>query len=361
MKENKFKVVSLFSGCGGLDLGFLGDFEFLGKKYERNNFDIIWANDIYPQACETYRHNIGDHIFEGDISEIDVNIIPKNADVVIGGFPCQDFSVAGKRKGITVKRGRLYLEMKRVIEHVAPKIFVAENVEGLVNMENGLILETIKNDFRNINCGQGNYYYNVTHYLLNAADYGVPQIRKRVFIVGVRSDLNIHYTPPKPTHNPDNWVTAKQAIDDLWGKEDDPAIFNHSQVSRAKFYPGKKLQGNNQIKADAPSVTIRAEHHGNIEAHYRTLNPAEPDNPQYWRRLTVRECARIQSFPDDFEFKGSATHTYRQVGNAVPPVLGWHIAKSVEKALMGVNVSTTIDNISTTIDNERYEQLELLI
>lgn len=338
MALDNYKVVSLFSGCGGLDLGFLGDFTSLGKKYESNKFDIIWANDIYSQACETYRHNIGNHIFEGDVSEIDINLIPQNADIVIGGFPCQDFSVAGKRQGITVKRGRLYLEMKKVIEHVMPKIFIAENVEGLVNMENGIILDTIKSDFRNI-ANENGYSYNVTHYLLHAADYGVPQIRKRVFIVGVRSDINANFEAPAPIRDENNWVTSKQAIDNLWGKEHDQSIFNHSQISKAKFYPGKKLQGNNQIKEDAPSVTIRAEHHGNIEAHYRTLNTEEPDNPLFWRRLTVRECARIQSFPDNFEFKGAATHTYKQVGNAVPPVLGWHIAKSVEKTLLKAKAS----------------------
>lgn len=348
-----FKVVSLFSGCGGLDLGFLGDFKFLEKKYDRSLFNIIWANDIYPQACETYSHNIGNHIFQGDISKIDINTIPKESDVVIGGFPCQDFSVAGKRQGISVKRGQLYLEMKKVIEHIMPKIFIAENVEGLINMENGLILDTIKNDFKSISNNEHNYSYNVTHYLLHAADYGVPQIRKRVFIVGVRSDLNVTFTKPKPTHNETNWVTAKEAIDELWGRENDLSIYNHSQLSRAKFYPGKRLQGNTQIKADAPSVTIRAEHHGNIEAHYRSLNPNDPADMSYWRRLTVRECARIQSFPDNFEIKGAATHTYKQIGNAVPPVLGWHIAQAVQKTLL--------KSIKNNKKEQNTEQLELVI
>lgn len=329
-----FKVVSLFSGCGGLDLGFLGDFKFLGKEYKRSLFDITWANDIYPQACETYRHNFGNHIFQGDISDIDINMIPKDADVVIGGFPCQDFSVAGKRQGITVKRGQLYLEMKKVIEHIMPKVFVAENVEGLVSMEDGIILDTIKNDFQSISNDEQNYSYDVTHYLLHAADHGVPQIRKRVFIVGVRSDLNVSFDKPEPTHNENNWVTAKEAIDDLWGKENYPNIHNHSQISKAKFYPGKRLQGNTKIKADAPSITIRAEHHGNIEAHYRSINGNDDTDMSSWRRLTVRECARLQSFPDNFEFKGAATHTYKQIGNAVPPVLGWHIAQAVQQTLI---------------------------
>lgn len=324
--KKTYKVVSLFSGCGGLDLGFIGGFSIFNRFYEKHPFNVIWANDIYKQAVETYRANIGNHIIEGDITKIPNEHLPTEADVVIGGFPCQDFSVAGKRQGITVKRGQLYLELKRVIDHIKPKIFVAENVEGLVNMEKGVILETIKNDFSKSG-------YKVEHHLLHAADYGVPQIRKRVFIIGIRNEIDIKFKPPITTHS-DNWMTAKEAIDDLWGKENDETILNHSQVSKAKFYPGKRMQGNTRIKADQPSVTIRAEHHGNIEAHYRTYNETDSENMEHWRRLTVRECARIQSFPDSFEFKGAATHTYKQVGNAVPPVLGWHVAKSVKDVLL---------------------------
>ncbi|MDM5291707.1 DNA cytosine methyltransferase [Peribacillus simplex] len=325
--EKTNKMVTLFGGCGGLDLGFQGNFEIFNKYYEKHPFEVIWSNDIYQQAADTYRANIGDHIHVDDITQIPNNDIPKEGvEVVLGGFPCQDFSVAGKRQGINVKRGRLYLELKRVIDHIQPKVFVAENVEGLVNMADGVILEAIKDDFRQSG-------YKVTHHLLHAADYGVPQIRKRVFIVGVRKDIDIEYKPPVATHQ-NNWMTAKEAIDDLWGKENDESILNHSQISKAKFYPGRKMQGNTRIKADQPSVTIRAEHHGNIEAHYRTYNESNPENMEFWRRLTVRECARIQTFPDYFEFKGAATHTYKQIGNAVPPVLAWHVGKSVKELLV---------------------------
>lgn len=334
--EKMADVVSLFSGCGGMDLGFIGDFEHLGHHYQRTNFDVIWANDIFSQAIDTYRHNIGNHIVEGSIKEILDNtpeVIPQEADVVIGGFPCQDFSVAGRRQGITVERGQLYLQMKRVIERIAPKVFVAENVEGLVTMENGLILETIMNDLSNIEHEGQIVRYHVQHKLLHAADYGVPQMRKRVFIVGVRADvvndIGFEFKYPVPTHE-DNWVSSEQAIDDLWGCEDDPTIFNHSQLSKAKFYPGRKMQGNVQIRRDAPSFTIRAEHHGNIEGHYRTTKPEDPEDMNGWRRLTVRECARIQTFPDNFEFKGAGTYTYKMVGNAVPPVLGHHMARAVQ-------------------------------
>lgn len=337
-----YKVVSLFSGCGGLDLGFKGGFDFLGNHYDKNKFDIIWANDYFVQACDTYAKNISNHIYQGKIEDVLDNkstTIPSEADVVIGGFPCQDFSVAGKRGGITVKRGKLYLQMKRVIEHIKPKMFIAENVEGLVNMEKGIVLDTIKNDLSRVSDGDEEVKYTVSHHLLHAADYGVPQIRKRVFIVGIREDIQTEFTIPLPTHE-GNWISSTEAIDDLWGKENDPSIFNHSQVSRAKFYPGRKMQGNVQIKADAPSFTIRAEHHGNIEAHYRSTNENKPEDMSYWRRLTVRECARIQSFPDDFEFMGAGTYTYKQVGNAVPPVLAWHVANSVQNVLLANDKST---------------------
>ncbi|MDA2771321.1 DNA cytosine methyltransferase [Bacillus cereus group sp. MYBK71-2] len=328
--EKKYKVISLFSGCGGLDLGFLGNFEIFGKHFESNNFDVIWANDIYKQAAETYRHNIGNHIVIGDITEIKDEEIPKDADIVLGGFPCQDFSVAGKRQGITVQRGQLYLQLKRVIDHVKPKVFVAENVEGLVNLENGLILQTIKNDFEESG-------YKVSHHLLNAADYGVPQTRKRVFIVGVREELDVEFYPPVPTHE-GRWMTSQEAIGDLWGREDDETLFNHNQRSNAKFYPGRRMQGNNRIKKDEPSCTIRAEHHGNIEAHYQSSNSENPEDMSGWRRLTVRECARIQTFPDNFELLGPGTHTYKMVGNAVPPVLGWNIAQAVYHVLERVEM-----------------------
>lgn len=332
------KVVSLFSGAGGLDLGFIGGFNFLGKHYASLPFDIIFANDNYPQAVDTYRYNIGHHIIEGDIVHLLKNrpdILPATADVVIGGFPCQDFSVAGKRQGITVKRGRLYLQMHKVIQKIAPKVFVAENVEGLLNLEKGLILEVIMNDLAKITHEGKTIHYNVSHHLLNAADYGVPQTRRRLFIVGIRQDLESSFTPPKAVVSEENWVTSKEAIDDLWGKEKCSGIPNHKQISRARFYPGKTMQGNVQIRPDRPSITIRAEHHGNIEAHYRTLNNSTDNSDMSgWRRLTVRECARIQSFPDSFIFKGAMSHTYRLVGNAVPPVLGWHVARSIKEVLL---------------------------
>lgn len=325
-------VVSLFSGCGGMDLGVKGDFTVFDKYYEKNNFNVIWANDISKHACDTYKHNLNHDIVCDDIKNINLDTIPKS-DIVIGGFPCQDFSVAGLRKGLTTERGQLYLEMKKVIEHLKPLAFVAENVEGITNINgSNETIEIIKEDFEK--CG-----YNVSYNLFNAPDYGVPQSRKRVFIIGIRKNLNKKILLPKIVREQYSkkipWMTAKEAIDDLWDKLGDSKIFNHSErdVSKAKFYEGKKLQGNCRISEDKPSVTIRAEHHGNIEGHYRTKKPDNPNDISGWRRLSVRECARLQTFPDCFYFKGAATYAYKQIGNAVPPILGWYIARALYKSL----------------------------
>lgn len=332
-----FKVVSLFSGCGGMDLGFKGGFEFLSRPYAKNPFEIIFVNDIFKEALQVYEHNFQHKTTLQDITKLDMNKIPQ-ADIVIGGFPCQDFSLAGKRRGLESERGRLYQQMIKVIKHCNAKMFIAENVDGIrLNKANKEVknsaLDIILKDFEKLG-------YIVKYKVLNAADYGVPQLRKRVIITGVRKDIyqNIYY--PLSTHSDDNktnkaaWVTSKDAIDDLWDKIDSDSVLNHTSrdYSKAKFYPGKKTQGNTRISAYRPSCTIRAEHHGNIEAHYRTTLPDENDMSG-WRRLSIRECARIQSFPDDYHFNVSASSAYKMIGNAVPPVLAWHIARAVYHTL----------------------------
>lgn len=339
--SKKYNVVSLFSGCGGMDLGFNGGFTFLGKKYDENPFDIIFANDIFKQAADMYEDNFGLPVERRDIKELDINknFPNKPVDVVLGGFPCQSFSYAGKRQGLSDLRGQLYLQMIRVIDHYKPKMFVAENVDGIRNSlkdKDGQnvdtsALDTILKDFYK-------HGYNVQYHVLLAADYGVPQMRRRVIIMGIRKDLgniNDEYYP-LPTYDVDGtktgrkWLTAKDAIDDLWDKVNKTTIPNQTSrdISKAKFYPGKKMQGNNRISADKPGPTIRAEHHGNIEAHYRTTLP-DVNDMRGWRRLSVRECARIQSFPDTYNFTASASSAYKAIGNAVPPVLGWNIARIV--------------------------------
>lgn len=185
---NKLKVVSLFSGAGGMDIGF------------RNaGFEIIWANDFFEDAVNSYRKNIGKHIVHGDITKISSEDIPDNPDVVIGGFPCQGFSVANTRRSMEDKRNYLYKEMLRVISDKKPKFFVAENVKGLLSIEGGKVFEMIKSDFENLKDQDGNVIgYKVDARILNAAQYGVPQARERVVIIGNRIGIENPY--PAPTH-----------------------------------------------------------------------------------------------------------------------------------------------------------------
>lgn len=334
-KGKTLNVVSLFSGCGGMDLGFRGDFSVFGRKYSKNPYKIVFSNDIIKQACQTYEHNFKVTPYCGDVKELNYSLLPQ-ADIVIGGFPCQDFSLAGKRKGLSSDRGRLYIEMKKVIEYCNPIAFVAENVDGIRRGEKGndiSALDIILDDFRSIG-------YSVVYKALNAADYGVPQNRVRIIIVGIRKELNKKMMYPKANFGYNKsypWMTSKEAIDDLWEMIDKTDIKNHTSrdYSKAKFYPGKSTQGNCQIKADKPSPTIRSEHHGNIEGHYRTNKPDDPTDMTGWRRLSVRECARLQTFPDDFEFPVNSSNAYKQIGNAVPPVLAWHVARALYISLNG--------------------------
>lgn len=319
MSTKKYSVVSLFAGCGGLDLGFTGGFEVLGKRYARRKFDISWANDYDQAACLSYHKNFGHDIVCGDIREILDGThktslfdkpVPGKADIVLGGFPCQDFSHAGKRRGFNSKRGTLYQSMAEVIKLTNPLIFVAENVKGLLTMNKGEAVETIIRDFTKLG-------YHVQFKLLHAADFGVPQTRERVIIVGTRKDALPPFEYPKPVLTQNEWVNLKTAIGDLENAREGEAL-NH-YWSKAKKNKG---QGNNRVSPDKPGPTMRTEHHGNIEYHWNGK-----------RRLSAREAARIQTFPDNFVFYPSTSAAYKQIGNAVPPVLGWHIATSVEKFL----------------------------
>jgi DNA (cytosine-5)-methyltransferase 1 len=318
--NKKYIVVSLFSGCGGFDLGFRGDFTTNGKKYSKRNFNFIWANDFDAKACTTYSKNFDEPIICADIAEIlkgnypDANSVrmPTKADIVLGGFPCQDFSLSGKRKGFEGTRGTLYLSMVETVKRLRPAIFIAENVKGLLSMNNGEAIKTIVNDFKELG-------YNVVYKLHHAADFGVPQNRERVIIVGTDKNRNLpDFIFPEPTHTKDNWVTSKQAIADLEEKEEG-ATHNH-YWSKAKMFKG--TQGNSVVNANAVAPTMRAEHHGNIEWHWNEK-----------RRLSAREAARIQTFPDNFIFYPSTSSAYKQIGNAVPPVLSWNIATAVEEFL----------------------------
>lgn len=306
-KTTKLKLVSLFSGCGGMDLGFLGGFNFLGKNYSRNPVEIIWANELNHAACETYRTNFKKEIIEGDIYK-NMDKLPRSADIVIGGFPCQDISINGKMLGVKGKRSSLYTAIIETVKRVKPKIFVAENVGSIFLKKHKETLEKIVSDFKSLG-------YNLTYHLYHANDYGVPQTRDRVFFIGTQQNI-LPFQVPKPVCT--QAITAKQAIGDLENVPETPGIAH----IWSKANPSKD-QGSRKLQPDRPGYTIRAECHGNIQFHYSLP-----------RRISMREAARIQSFPDSFIFPSKLRETERQIGNAVPPVLAWYVARSVIKSIL---------------------------
>lgn len=300
--SRKYSVVSMFSGCGGMDLGFKGGFEIFGRRYRSLPFNVIWANDFNSEACKTYQRNLGHEIHRGDVWSL-LDTLPKSADVLIGGFPCQDISVNGKRTGVNGARSGLYKAMIEAIKRVKPKIFVAENVKALLRHDGWL--KQVVNDFESLG-------YDLHYQLYRAADYGVPQTRERVFFVGTAPGVK-SFVPPRPERNAASWITAKEAIGDL--EELERSLHINHIWSEANISPE---QGNRRLLPDRPGYTIRAECHGNIQFHYKLA-----------RRISMREAARIQSFPDKFVFVSGLREIERQVGNAVPPVLAWHVANAV--------------------------------
>lgn len=300
----KPSVISLFSGCGGLDLGFI-----------RAGFDIVFANDIDKEACESYRKNIGSHIVCKDIYTLSADEIP-SADILIGGFPCLGFTIAnGKNRDLNSHYNALYLEYARILKAKQPKYFLVENVAGIQSgkgfKEN--FYEKILPTFQN--CG-----YAVKYSILNASDFGVPQNRKRVIIIGQRNDINKSIDFPKPL--PQKPKTLRDAIGDL-PLDYDESIPNHTG-SRHKIKITGYI-GNRILSWDkpAPTITGRGSRGGGAVIH---------PHPNLHRRLSVRECARIQSFSDDFIFCGSNGAAYAQIGNAVPPLMSYFIANEFKKA-----------------------------
>jgi DNA (cytosine-5)-methyltransferase 1 len=398
-------VVSLFSGCGGFDLGFEGNFcvpspcintkihkDWVKKRISQDfvilqntSFKTVFANDINPKAKLAWINYFSKSQYLESIynTKSIVDIIkegfdfPKNISIVTGGFPCQDFSVAGKRLGLKSSkshtgnaanynsndenRGNLYLWMKKVIEIIRPNIFIAENVKGLISLSSAYHL--ITKDFVSTND-----YLIVKPQVLHAANYGVPQSRERIFFIGFLKEsltdealkaLSQNIIPPEFDPYPPQTHTLNDSKPNHLFKDDTllPAVNcgiilkdlpepefaedeSQRHYSKAKFLHNSS-QGQAEINLNKIGPTIRSEHHGNIE--YRRLskkhggtNKEEYRLPE--RRLTVRECARLQTFPDDYEFvfkndRGglSASDAYKLIGNAVPPLLAYNFAKRLEK------------------------------
>lgn len=299
------KVVSLFSGAGGLDLGFT-----------MAGHEIVWANDNFPEAVETYRTNLGDHIVCDDIHKIDISKIP-DCDIVIGGFPCQGFSIANMKRHADDSRNELYKMLIKVIAAKRPKFFMAENVKGILTLEHGEVIKMIMSDFNG-------FGYRARYQILNAADYGVPQLRNRVIIVGVRDDVDFDFTYPSPTHNESGgnglkkWVSVGDAMKDIPDPDQPNSVLNHTYSQFKLKFNG--YIGNREIDPDrpAPTVTARGDDKGGVVVLH---------HPNNKRRMTCRELATVQGFPHDYEFKGNRSSIYRQIGNAVPPPLAKAIAE----------------------------------
>lgn len=410
-KSKTLNVLSLFSGCGGMDLGFEGGFsvlsscvneiltpQFIDKKIDENyvqlkktRFKTVFANDILTDARNAWVNHFSKRGYDAELFHTDsivdlvklhnsgFNVFPENIDIVTGGFPCQDFSLAGKRNGFeshknhigeirkedapsAETRGQLYMWMKQVIEITKPKIFIAENVKGLVNLSN--VKDIIQKDFSSAG---DNGYIVLNPRVLHAANYGVPQSRERVIFIGIKKSalnkevlkeleketISDKFNPyPKPTHaytvegeKLKKHVELKE-IFNLLDEPDKTTDLSQRFFSKAK-YMGSHCQGQTEIKPTGIGPTIRSEHHGNIE--FRRLSKEnggkiekELSKGLQERRLTPRECALIQTFPPDYEFvierkngrKGtflvSPSQAYKIIGNAVPPLLAYNVAKRIE-------------------------------
>ncbi len=289
-------ITSLFSGAGGLDLGLI----------QAGNH-VIWANDIDPDAVSTYRHNIGTHISCCDIKDVDIKSIP-HSDVIVGGFPCQGFSIANLKRDVNDERNALYHFFHSIVERLQPKFFIAENVKGILSLGNGAIVKQILTDFSDAG-------YIVDIHKVNVADYGVPQHRERVIFIGQRVDLSheMLFKFPRPTHsngkNGTKWISMKTALSHV--PVDYDATKDPNNYGSAYKFKERNFTAHRASDPDKPSPTILAR--GNGKGGVCAI-------PHYngERRLTIRESATIQTFPMDFIFHGKMGSCYRQIGNAVP-------------------------------------------
>lgn len=317
-----YKVVSLFAGCGGCDQGIIGDFTFNNHYYDRLPFELIYALDIDQKALNTHKLNFKcEQVVCDNICDVPSEQIP-NHDILIGGFPCQSFSTVNPTKDPFDERANLYKQMVRIAKDKKPKIFIAENVKGFLTLRKGEIFKKVKKSFEDAG-------YTIFFKLVNAANYGVPQKRERVILVGIRNDIDIEFKFPRET-NLENWIPLSVAVPELAIPEQ-KYYFSDRAVQGMKNAKPNMKRGLWQ-KLDEPCLTITS-HLAKVSLNSR--DPVLLVNPkkELYRRFTPREAARIQSFPDNFKFAGSETDAYRQIGNAVPPVLFWHICNKIAQDL----------------------------
>ena len=315
------KVASLFCGCGGTDVGLIGNFDFLGKHYNANGIEIVYANDIDENACAIFEKNFGLAPDNRDIRTVTSEELPE-FDILTGGFPCQSFSIVAQnppRLGIKDDRGMLFFEMCRILRERQPKCFIAENVKGILTANKKEAFPLILQEFENSG-------YDVKYTVLNAADYGVPQKRERVIIVGFRKDLAIDFTFPTATINDEKEYEPLCSV--IETDVADKYYFSEKAVAGMM----KNRESMNKGRAQDVSKPCNT-----VGAHLAkvSLNSTDPvlfvDGK--YRRFTPREVARIQSFPEKFKLVGSEGAQYRALGNAIPPVMFWYVAQAVKNHL----------------------------
>ncbi len=339
---SKPKILSLFSGCGGLDLGFV-----------QAGYEVVWANDVDSSSCQTYRRNFGDHVFEGSITDVDFTKVP-DADLITGGFPCQDFSMIWKRGGLETDRGNLYRYFVKAVQVKRPKVFVAENVKGLLSANNKLAVQQIVEDFAQVG-------YKVHFDLYNFADYGAPQLRERVLITGIRHDLEYDFSKPEPIRKPENYVTAGEALKGVEKVQFNNEHQNIKEKTRKMLELIPEGKNFSAIPKDNPYYVK-----GMISHVYRRLDRNKPSTTIIagggggtWgyhynepRPLTNRERARLFGYPDEFIFEGTITQVRKQIGNSVPPVAAKAIAQHLLPAFWANSVN--VINSRKKIDYRDY-------
>ncbi len=302
MKKKSYKVISLFSGAGGMDIGFIN-----------SGFEIVWANDFFKEAVESYRNNIGDHIVYGDITKIKSSEMPDDIDLVIGGFPCQGFSVANTKRSMKDERNFLYKEMLRVIKDKKPKFFVAENVKGILSMEHGKVIEMIKKDFESIG-------YKVDARLLNAAEYGVPQARERVVIIGNRLGLDNPY--PKATH----WVDSKKY-------SSKKGLKKPITVKETIGFLSNVPLSNNPVTLDDGMVIYNHMAATNVYDKFwgRKYNVNQHDICDYLKMWRDKSGYTTKKVDDHFGYKYTAGHWFRKDNNSgsIPKPSDWWELKKI--------------------------------
>ena len=317
----KLKVASLFCGCGGTDVGMMGGFDFLGKHYDENNVKIVYANDFEKSACNMFEANFGLKPDNRDIRDVKTDDLPE-FDILTGGFHCQSFSIVAqnpKRLGIKDEKGMLFFEMCRILRERKPKCFIAENVKGLLTANKREAFPLIIKEFEDSG-------YDVKYKVVHAVEFGVPQKRDRVIIVGFRKNLNVEFDfPVAVVDSPEKYVPLVKVID---SDVDDKYFFSQKAVDGMMRNRESMNKGRAQ-NIDEPCNTVGA-HLAKVSLN--STDPVLMVDDKY-RRFTPREVARIQSFPESFKLTESEYAQYKALGNAIPPVMFWYIMRSVKNSL----------------------------